>query len=511
MIRVFFLILFLFNSEITISQLNPQSKKVTNTFFQDFEEIQNVTPALKKKKGFTNYEELIAFLNKISEKHSDKVQLKYIGESQKGKRIPILYLSDNNKSQNKLKVWLQGGLHGDEPASTESLLYTVFMLLEDENFFHFIQKLDIAVLPMANIDGFLKNKRNATNGLDLNRDHTKLMAIETQVIKKEFADFDPNIALDFHEYRPYRKDFAQLSSFGISSMYDLMFLHSGNLNVPKNIRNIVDTLFVKNAKVELDALGLTNRHYMKSDKVLGEIQFSTGSNTARSSSNFFALNNSYATLFEIRGVGIGKTSFKRRVGSGFSVATSFLQTAYDNYDFLKHQLDLANNHSENIVVKSERSIYKDTIYAIDLETNKIIMLPTTMRDAKRSIPVLTRARPDFYALKSDNVNVINKIENLGIKKIDINSDTIIRAEKYLVVNFKNDFKPYEKMKMQEVKTKIIDDKIKFGKGDVLIPLNQKKSNLIVELMEPEAPNSFVSFGIMKTNKEDILTVYRINN
>ena len=84
MIRVFFLILFLFNSEITISQLNPQSKKVTNTFFQDFDEIQNVTPALKKKKGFTNYEELIAFLNKISEKHSDKVQLKYIGESQKG-------------------------------------------------------------------------------------------------------------------------------------------------------------------------------------------------------------------------------------------------------------------------------------------------------------------------------------------------------------------------------------------------------------------------------------------
>jgi hypothetical protein len=294
-------------------------------------------------------------------------------------------------------------------------------------------------------------------------------------------------------------------------MYDLMFLHSGNLNVPKNIRNIVDTLFVKNAKVELDALGLTNRHYMKSDKILGEIQFSTGSNTARSSSNFFALNNSYATLFEIRGVGIGKTSFKRRVGSGFSVATSFLQTAYDNNDFLKYQLDLANNHSENIVVKSERSIYKDTIYAIDLESNKIIMLPTTMRDAKRSIPVLTRSRPDFYALKSNNINVINKIENLGIKKIDINSDTIIRAEKYLVVNFKNDFKPYEKMKMQEVKTKIIDDTIKFGKGDVLIPLNQKKSNLIVELMEPEAPNSFVSFGIMKTNKEDILTVYRINN
>ena len=172
---------------------------------------------------------------------------------------------------------------------------------------------------------------------------------------------------------------------------------------------------------------------------------------------------------------------------------------------------MANKHSENIVVTSERSVYNDTILAIDLESNQIIKLPTIMRDAKKSKSILERSRPIFYALKSNNLNVIKKIDNLGIEKIEIKSDTIIQVEKYLVVNFKNDFKPYEKMKMQEVQTEIINDKIKFSKGDVLIPLNQKKSNLIVELMEPEAPNSFISFGIMKTNKEDILTVYRINN
>ncbi len=187
MIRVFILILFLFNSDYIISQLNPQSKKVTNTFFQDFEEIQDVTPGLKKKKGFTNYEELVSFLDKFSIKYPEKVKIKYIGESQKGKKIPILYLSDSHKSKNKLKVWMQGGLHGDEPASTESLLYALYMLLEDKNYLHLTQKLELAILPMANIDGFIKNKRYAANSLDLNRDHTKLMAIETQVIKREFA------------------------------------------------------------------------------------------------------------------------------------------------------------------------------------------------------------------------------------------------------------------------------------------------------------------------------------
>ena len=83
--------------------------------------------------------------------------------------------------------------------------------------------------------------------------------------------------------------------------------------MPENIRTIIDTLFVKNAKTPLDKLNLRHRHYIKSEKYKGEIHFSTGTNTARSSSNFYALNNGIATLFEIRGVGIGKTSFKRRI------------------------------------------------------------------------------------------------------------------------------------------------------------------------------------------------------
>ena len=179
---------------------------------------------------------------------------------------------------------------------------------------------------MLNIDGYLKNDRYSNNGLDLNRDHTKLMSPEIIASVQAFSKFDPHIALDFHEYRPFRKDFAQLSTFGISSIYDFMFLHSGNLNVSENIRIVNDTLFVANAKKSLDKFGFRHRHYMKSEKYKGEINFSTGSNTARSSSNYYALNNAFATLFEIRGVGIGKTSFKRRIKSGLTVALSYIKT-----------------------------------------------------------------------------------------------------------------------------------------------------------------------------------------
>jgi hypothetical protein len=39
-------------------------------------------------------------------------------------------------------------------------------------------------------------------------------------------------------------------------------------------------------------------------------------------------------------------------------------------------------------------------------------------------------------------------------------------------------------------------------------LNQRKSNLAVEVLEPEAPNSFVSFSVLPTAKDQELPVYR---
>ena len=497
---------------VVSAQLNQEPKKITKKFFSDLNKLENITPALKKKKGFTNYEELLTYIDEKVEKFPEVFSSNFIGESQKGKKIPIIHIKNkNNNDEKKLKVWMQGGLHGNEPASTESLLYLTHLILEDANYKYLLDKIELAILPMANIDGFLKNDRYAANGLDLNRDHTKMMAPETKASKVAFANFDPHIALDFHEYRPFRKDFAQLSSFGIANPYDVMFLHTGNLNVPENLRYIIDTLFVKNAKKSLDKLSLRHRHYMKSEKYKGEIHFSTGSNTARSSSNFYALNNGIATLFEIRGVGIGKTSFKRRINSGLAVGFSFLKTAYENSNFIFEQIDIANSYSNDIVLQHERSIYTDVIKAIDIGSNELIDFTTTMHSSKDSYAILKRDRPLAYIIKKNNYGFIEKLNDVGVNYFEFEKDTIIYSGGYKVVEFNNNFKLYEKMKMQKVVTSIEYGNNKFSKGDVLISMNQKRSNLIAELLEPEAPNSYVSFGIIKASLNKPLPIYRIKN
>ena len=511
MIRVFILILFLFNNEIILSQLNPQSKKVTNTFFQELEYIQDITPALKKKKGFTNYEELIDFLNKFSEKYPDKVKVKYIGKSQKGKRIPILYLNHKTKVKNKVRVWLQGGLHGDEPASTESLLYTIHKLLEDENYTHFTEKLDLAILPMANIDGFLKNKRYAANGLDLNLDHTKLMAVETQVIKRAFADFDAHVALDFHEYRPYRKDFAQLSNFGITALYDAMFLNSGNLNVPKNLRLLTQSLFIENAEQVLDENNFNHHPYISTKKYSGDIHFNQGSTNARSSATNFALTNTISTLFEIRGVGIGKTAFKRRVYITYLMALSYMETSFNNIELIKDEIRKATDQTNAVVVTSLKSIYKDSIQAIDLDTNAVIDLEVTIRDGLKAKPNIVRDRPKAYLIDYNETLLIEKLKTLGVEIETLMHDQDYFVETYTVSEYKRATKKYEKMNLQTIKTENSSQNIQFPKGTFKISMQQRRSNIVAEVLEPEAPNSFVSFGVLKTEKNQRLPIYRISN
>ncbi len=495
---------------VVSAQLNQEPKKITKKFFSDLNNLENITPALKKKKGFTNYKELLTYIDEKVQKYPEIVSSNFIGESQKGKKIPIIYIKNkNNNDEKKLKVWMQGGLHGNEPASTESLLYLIHLILEDADYKYLLDKIELAILPMANIDGFLKNDRYAANGLDLNRDHTKMMAPETKASKVAFANFDPHVALDFHEYRPFRKDFAQLSSFGIANPYDVMFLHTGNLNVPENLRYIIDTLFVKNAKKSLDKLSLRHRHYIKSEKYKGEIHFSTGSNTARSSSNFYALNNGIATLFEIRGVGIGKTSFKRRINSGLAVGFSFLKTAYDNSLFIFDEIARANTYSNDIVLEHKRSIYTDVVKAIDIESNELIDFETTMHSSKDSYAISKRDRPLAYIIKKNNFGFIEKLKDIGVEYVEIQKDTMIYSGSYRIIEYNDSFKVYEKMKMQSVSTLIEYKDNMFTYGDVLISMNQKRSNLIAELLEPEAPNSYVSFGIIKTSINSQLPIYRI--
>lgn len=490
-----------------LGQFNPQSKKMTAKFFADKEDLPNLSPALKKQEGFTNYDELIGFLEQLRQDHPEKSTLNYIGTSKKGYNIPLFRLHQNN-GKPKVKIWMQGGLHGDEPGSTEAMLYLLHDLLNNSAHQDLIANIDLAVVPMANIDGYLKLERNNAEDLDLNRDQTKLMAIETPLLKKAFSDFRPQVALDFHEYRPFRKDYDKMSSFGVAGYYDVMFLNTGNLNVPASLRNFNQTQFLQPAKALLEANQLSYHDYFTTVQHFGATQFNLGSDNARSSVTNFSLQNTLATLVEVRGVGLGRTSFKRRIYTAYLIALSYLQTAVKEREAIENLLKTPSTERSEVVVNSSKKVYKKELDFIDLDQMERIKLSVTLRDALQSSPKLIRPMPEGYYILPEWKLLVDKIRLFGLKADSLEKSTRTFVQRYTILEHKSEPEKEEKMTRQEVQTQLDSVEMELPAGTYFIRMEQQAAMILPELLEPEASNSFVSFGVLPLKQGMVLPIFR---
>ncbi len=493
----------------TFGQFNPQNDEITKRFFPD-PVLEINTPAFGKK-GFTNYDDMMNYLNKLVTSHPAEMALSFIGESQKNKKIPMLVLNRDN-GQEKIKVWFQGGLHGDEPAGTETMLFLLDKILNDPSYSYLLDKITLTVVPMANIDGYEKQDRYAADGLDLNRDQVKLLAPESNYLKKAFSNFGAEVAVDFHEYRPFRKEFNELGTDGICSIYDAMFMYSGNLNLAQNLREYTKNVFVENAKKTLESNKLSFRDYITTDKQNNELNFKQCTTEARSSTTSFALTNCISSLIEIRGVSLQKTSFKRRINTTFLIATSFLKTAYEDATIIKEVLKISGNSKpENLVVVCKKPQEKQTIRAISLRDNMETSLDIKVNNALKAEPVLERKRPFAYLILPEQKKLAEKLIVLGLAVEELTENKTLKVEMYIVTSRSVSPEEDEGYKSQKVETSVSTAEKSFPKGTFIVYLNQKNAKLATEVLEPESESGFVKFEVLNTVLNKELPIYRYLN
>ena len=490
-------------------QFSPQNDEITKRFFPD-PVLDINTPAFGKK-GFTNYDDMMNYVNKLVASHPSELALSFIGESQKKKKIPMLVLNRDN-GQEKVKVWFQGGLHGDEPAGTETMLFLLDKMVNDPSYSYLLDKITLTIIPMANIDGYEKQDRYAADGLDLNRDQVKLLAPESNYLKKAFSNFGAEVAVDFHEYRPFRKEYNELGSDGVCSIYDAMFMLCGNLNLPQNLREYTQNIFVANAKKSLESNNLSFRDYIAAHKQNNEVFFNQCTTEARSSTTSFALTNCISALIEIRGVNLQKTSFKRRINTTFLIATSFLKTVYDDAKNIKEVLKIANDaNPENLVVVCKKPQENQTIRAINLKDNMETSLDIKVNNALKARPVLERKRPFAYLILPEQKKLAEKLTILGLEVFELNEDKTLKVEMYTVTSRSVSPEEEEGYKAQKIQTSVATIDKSFPKGTFIVYLNQKNGKMATEVLEPESENGFVKFEVLNTVLNKELPIYRYLN
>jgi hypothetical protein len=483
-----------------------QSPELVSKFFQD-PDVKINTPGFMKTEGFMNYLEMMNFLISLENKRNDILSIRYCGESISGKKIPVVYLGKGQNSS-KVKIWMQGGLHGNEPAGTEGILMFIDHLINSSNIDSILNYVSFAFIPMANIDGYEKQVRDNENQADLNRDQVTLLQKESVFLKQAFTDYSPAVALDFHEYRPFRKELEKYSTKKLCISQDVLFLPSGNLNIPYQLREITNELYLRNVKDILKQNKLSFDNYFVPDlKADGTGLLRMGGDSPRSSSTSYGLTNAVSILFEIRGIGLGKDSYKRRVYSGFLIASSILETTLKNREEVIKTVEASVKETVNrksfIILNSAPSVYEKSEVFIDVENLSQAQINVQIEDAGQSKAVSFRKRPKAYLLTAGNNEIARKLLVLGLKIDTLKKDMNLQIEVFKIEsNTQNPGMPSDTVFSISRQNRI------FPKGSFVISTAQKNANMAIVTLEPEMENGYYKYKMIKTNADGEIPVYR---
>lgn len=485
-----------------------QPKKVTEKFFPDPNVEMNI-PIFAKKSGYTTYKEMMEFLTAQVAAHPSLLKMEIVGQTQKRRDIPLITVSLEGGANKKMRIFYIARVHGDEPAGTEGMLYLIRQLAEDESLRPLLEKADFYIMPMVNIDGAESSNRVTANGIDLNRDQSKLDSPEAVALQVTAHRVNPHVSVDFHEYQPIRSDFSVISSDILSTPWDVMFLYSSNPNVPQVLRSAVKDMFIANAAEAMDKHNLTHHTYYTSTSDFGQVQFNVGGASPRSSSNMFALKNTLSMLMETRGIKLDRVSMKRRVFTVYELAVSFATTTCDNADHLRKVLSEAMSDKGDIAVKfsSEKTVLP--FMFIDIIKNDLVTFDVQARIAENYKVTLSRPLPKAYYISANQTEAAEKLKVMGVEVETLAEDTMVDVEAFTVTSMKESGEQVGgSVYPVDVKTKVAEKSMSFPAGTYRVPANQAYVRMATILLEPESSNGFVNYRVVKVAQNEEIPIYR---
>ena len=363
--------------------------------------------------------EVTARLQDLVADHEGSARMEVLGQTPLGQDIPAVYIG--NRNDGKLRVWIEAGLHGNEPAGVLTVCQFVDYLLNSMEGQDICSRLSFMIVPMANVDGYSKHDRLSGTGNDLNRDQALMTDTVTWILKRAYASWKPELAIDIHEYRPLRKDFARMCSMEearVAIAQDILLLPSGHPNVDPAIRALNDTL-QRQIRRDLDAVSYTHGFYFT---VAGDehdrYYIRKDGGNPRSSTTFQALTNAVSLFFEIKGIGYDDELLPRRADVGLVALRSAIRKAASIAPYIKEHVQLADHRaceaSRPLVARSHPQEIQTEVTFENLETGRFFKLSVTARDAMQPVTDLEKPRPAYYLLPHDGEHAKQRLQTLGI-------------------------------------------------------------------------------------------------
>ncbi len=463
------------------------------------------------------YHETIALFSKLAETHPE-ARLFEAGLTDSGKPLHTFVISSNRnfdpvslRAEGKTLLLINNGIHPGEPEGIDaSLKFADDILRNHEGMEAWLNNTVLIIVPVYNIGGALNRsawnrsgqtsphetgfRGNAAN-LDLNRDFTKCDSENARSFTQLFHHWNPDIFLDTH------------TTNGSDHQHAMTLIPPQPDQFPSTMKQFLREEMLPELYRSMDAANYPMVPYV-------DFFFEDIRDGIRGGQEGPRFSSGYATLFHTYGMmteNLIYASYTDRVLSTYAFIKALVQFAHKNNSTIRESRAMGiretlESPQYTIAYSLDTTRYQwiDFMgYEIDREQiSAVTGLPRLGYDRNRPYkakiryfdtyqPVRHITLPEYYVVPGAWKAVQERLLWNGVDYKPLTRDTLITVKVDYFEEVGHAPRPYNGHYFhQTVQTRSEVQTIQYYAGDWLVPVRQHRLKYIVEMLEPDAKDSF---------------------
>jgi hypothetical protein len=476
------------------------------------------------------YEETLAYCRKLVAASSSQLRLTDFGRSGEGRALPLVIAATNgtftpeaSRRAGKVVVFVQANIHAGETDGKDAGLALLRDIVVLKTHPRLLEHVTLLFVPIYNVDGHERRspynrinqngpeemgwRANATN-LNLNRDYMKADAPETRAWLRLWNEWNPELFIDCHV------------TDGADFRYNVTYQFEEHENIPPLLRSWMRTAFEGRIVPATEALGNLLTTYMEfrdnRDPVRAGVEGFIG--TPRFATGYAPLRNRPALLIETHML----KDYRTRVRATYDLLRTALEDVNrDPAGWIR----VAKETDQNVI--EEGSAYDPArkvalrIAFTDKSVPRVIKgvefrrelsdvsgavrvvygtkpLDYTVPFFNESYATISVPTPLYYIIPPQWTEVIEVLAAHGVRLQRLAEPLTVEVESYRFSEVKWASASFELRVPVTQKNRVVREQQTFVAGAVVVPMGQAAGRLVVNLLEPDAPDSLLYWGFFNS-------------
>ena len=499
----------------------------------------------------SRYEDVVAFLNELAKAAPKTIKLKTFGTTTENRALPLVVVGasdptpDTVRRTGKLRVYIQGNIHGGEVEGKESAQ----MLLRDlaaGKHQDWLKNMVLLVAPIYNADGNERvsitnrgrqhgpiggqGQRPNAQGLDLNRDHMKLDSSEARAFVKLINDYDPHVSMDLH------------TTNGTRHAYYLTYSPPLNPTTDPTITSLLrNTWFPWVTQSIRTKYGWDYYYYGNVDSgrgAAGERAWRSFDHRPRFNNNYIGLRNRFALLSEA----FAYATFKDRITATNRFVEENLDFVAKNASRIRRivtEADRRNVIGQRLglraqmvrgpelieVLMGEVTQEKHPVDGHLMDLRKDVKIPEKMADYGTFEATETERVPAAYLIPPGHNDAVELLAAHGILVEPLRNERLssdrqgrpqigrmgasMDVEEFAIESNIQAANAFQNHRERALTGKWVPSKGPVPEGTVIVPMNQPLARLAFYLLEPRSDDGLVDWNFLDAALGPDVKVYPI--